>query len=36
LCLVPTRILLDQWLREIGAVYRGSAAMAMACVGGRR
>jgi hypothetical protein len=36
LCLVPTRVLLDQWLREIGAVYRGSAAMAMACVGGRR
>jgi len=23
LCLVPTRVLLDQWLREIGAVYRG-------------
>ena len=22
LCLVPTRVLLDQWLREIGAVYR--------------
>ena len=24
LCLVPTRVLLDQWLREIGAVYRGA------------
>ena len=24
LCLVPTRVLLDQWLREIRAVYRGS------------
>src|SRR5256712_13975191 len=23
LCLVPTRVLLDQWLREIGALYRG-------------
>jgi superfamily II DNA or RNA helicase len=23
LCLVPTRVLLDQWSREIGAVYRG-------------
>jgi superfamily II DNA or RNA helicase len=23
LCLVPTRVLLDQWLREIGAHYRG-------------
>jgi superfamily II DNA or RNA helicase len=23
LCLVPTRVLLDQWLREISAVYRG-------------
>ena len=23
LCLVPTRVLLDQWFREIGAVYRG-------------
>jgi superfamily II DNA or RNA helicase len=23
LCLVPTRVLLDQWVREIGAVYRG-------------
>lgn len=23
LCLVPTRVLLDQWLREIRAVYRG-------------
>ena len=23
LCLVPTRVLLDQWLREIGAVYQG-------------
>jgi superfamily II DNA or RNA helicase len=23
LCLVPTRVLLEQWLREIGAVYRG-------------
>jgi superfamily II DNA or RNA helicase len=22
-CLVPTRVLLDQWLREIGALYRG-------------
>jgi superfamily II DNA or RNA helicase len=24
LCLVPTRVLLDQWLREIGGVYRGA------------
>jgi superfamily II DNA or RNA helicase len=24
LCLVPTRVLLDQWLREIGALYRGT------------
>lgn len=24
LCLVPTRVLLDQWSREIGAVYRGA------------
>jgi superfamily II DNA or RNA helicase len=24
LCLVPTRVLLDQWSREIGAVYRGT------------
>jgi superfamily II DNA or RNA helicase len=24
LCLVPTRVLLDQWLREIAGVYRGS------------
>ncbi len=24
LCLVPTRVLLDQWLREIGGVYRGT------------
>jgi superfamily II DNA or RNA helicase len=24
LCLVPTRVLLDQWLREIGAVYQGA------------
>ena len=24
LCLVPTRVLLDQWCREIGAVYRGT------------
>ena len=23
LCLVPTRVLLDQWLQEIGALYRG-------------
>jgi len=23
LCLVPTRVLLDQWLREIGTLYRG-------------
>ena len=23
ICLVPTRVLLDQWLREIGALYRG-------------
>ena len=23
LCLVPTRVLLEQWSREIGAVYRG-------------
>src|SRR6266508_4988671 len=23
LCLVPTRVLLDQWLREIGVVYQG-------------
>jgi len=23
LCLVPTRVLLDQWLREIGALYQG-------------
>ena len=23
LCLVPTRVLLDQWLREISALYRG-------------
>ncbi len=23
LCLVPTRVLLDQWLREISAVYQG-------------
>lgn len=23
LCLVPTRVLLDQWCREIGTVYRG-------------
>ena len=23
LCLVPTRVLFDQWLREIGALYRG-------------
>lgn len=23
LCLVPTRVLLEQWLREIGAVYQG-------------
>jgi superfamily II DNA or RNA helicase len=23
LCLVPTRVLLDQWLREIGTVYQG-------------
>ena len=24
LCLVPTRVLLDQWVREIGTVYRGT------------
>ena len=24
LCLVPTRVLLDQWLRELGAMYRGA------------
>ena len=24
LCLVPTRVLLDQWSRELGAVYRGA------------
>ena len=24
LCLVPTRVLLEQWLREIGAVYQGA------------
>lgn len=23
ICLVPTRVLLDQWLREIGTLYRG-------------
>jgi superfamily II DNA or RNA helicase len=30
LCLVPTRVLLDQWLRELSAVYRG----AVGCYGG--
>ena len=24
LCLVPTRVLLDQWVREVSAVYRGT------------
>lgn len=37
LCLVPTRVLLDQWLREIGGVYRSAVGcMATVCGGWRR